>query len=124
MTTEEKLAEMLTTSTGRALCDSGDAYGRHWSRNQKAVELSGLTAVEHFMAQKESVVNFSDCRGELEIEVTHNVFHWLRNRLHYDEVEDEKFCKFADQPEHEDKSWMEIAPVSYTHLTLPTICSV
>ena len=109
MKTEEKLAEMLTTSTGRALCDSGDAYGRNWSRNQKAVKLSGLTAVEHFMAQKESIVEFSDRRGELEIEVTHNVFHWLRNRLHYDEVEDEKFREFGEQPEHEDKSWLEIA---------------
>jgi hypothetical protein len=26
---------MLTESTGRALCDSGDAYGRHWEKNQK-----------------------------------------------------------------------------------------
>tara|TARA_R100001163_G_scaffold29715_1_gene23627 strand:+ start:654 stop:1484 length:831 start_codon:yes stop_codon:yes gene_type:complete len=109
MTTEEMLAAMLTTSTGRALCDSGDAYGRHWSRNQKAVEQSGLTAVEHFMAQKESIVEFSDCQGNLEIEVTHNVFHWLRNRLHYDEVEDEKFREFGEQPDQEDKSWLETA---------------
>jgi|TARA_R110002051_G_scaffold11327_2_gene41361 hypothetical protein len=109
MKTEEKLAEMLTTSTGVAMCDSGDAYSRHWSRNQDAVKLSGLTAVEHFMAQKESIVEFNDCRGELEIDVTHNVFHWLRNRLHYDVLEDEKFREFGEQPEHEDKSWLEIA---------------
>ena len=109
MTTEQKLAEMLTTSTGRALCDSGDAYGRHWSRNQDAVEQSGLTAVDHFMAQKESIVEFSDCRGELEIDVTHNVFHWLKDRLHYDVLEDERFCKFAEQPDQDDKSWQETA---------------
>lgn len=30
---------MLTENTGRALCDSGDAYGRHWERNQnKTIE--------------------------------------------------------------------------------------
>ena len=25
---------MLTENTGRALCDSGDYYGRHWQQNQ------------------------------------------------------------------------------------------
>ena len=28
------LFKMYTTPTGRALGDSGDAYGRHWERNQ------------------------------------------------------------------------------------------
>lgn len=37
--TQNKILEMLLTNTGRALCDSGDAYGRNWERNQaKGVE--------------------------------------------------------------------------------------
>lgn len=32
---EKIVYKLLTTSTGSALCDSGDAYGRHWQRNQK-----------------------------------------------------------------------------------------
>lgn len=32
--TEKVVIEMLTESTGKALMDSGDAYGRHWEQNQ------------------------------------------------------------------------------------------
>ena len=32
---EKLIYKMLITSTGVALMDSGDAYGRHWQRNQK-----------------------------------------------------------------------------------------
>jgi hypothetical protein len=32
---EKVVYKLLTTSTGSALCDSGDAYGRHWQQNQK-----------------------------------------------------------------------------------------
>ena len=33
--TEKLVFSMLQTSTGAALCDSGDAYGRHWEKNKK-----------------------------------------------------------------------------------------
>ena len=33
--TEKVITEMLTESTGKALMDSGDAYGRHWEENQQ-----------------------------------------------------------------------------------------
>ena len=32
--TKTLIFDMMTTSTGKDLCDSGDAYGRHWQRNQ------------------------------------------------------------------------------------------
>lgn len=34
-TIESVIYEMMTTSTGKSLGDSGDAYGRHWQRNQR-----------------------------------------------------------------------------------------
>ena len=32
--TQKMLARMLTENTGRNILDSGDAYGRHWEKNQ------------------------------------------------------------------------------------------
>lgn len=34
MNIKELLYSMLQENTGKALCDSGDAYGRHWQSNQ------------------------------------------------------------------------------------------
>lgn len=34
MKTKQLIFKMLTENTGRALCDSGGAYGRNWERNQ------------------------------------------------------------------------------------------
>jgi hypothetical protein len=33
-TTEQVLIGVLKGNTGRAICDSGDVYGKHWERNQ------------------------------------------------------------------------------------------
>ena len=39
--TKEVITKMLTESTGKANGDSGDAYGRHWERNQKDGIMTG-----------------------------------------------------------------------------------
>ncbi len=31
----KKISEMLKENTGQHMCDSGDAYGRHWEKNQE-----------------------------------------------------------------------------------------
>lgn len=112
-TTEQAIAEQLTEGTGRALCDSGGAYGRNWQRNQKAVELTGGDAVKHFEGLDESTVQFDIYKHgkevnewQPEIAVTHNVYHFLKDRLHYSPAEDEKFLAFAELPENKDESWL------------------
>lgn len=45
---EQYVYEWLQESTGRALCDSGGAYGRHWERNRKL-------DLEKFKAQQATV---------------------------------------------------------------------
>ena len=32
---DKAIVDMITENTGRAMCDSGDAYGRHFEKNQK-----------------------------------------------------------------------------------------
>lgn len=83
--TDQVLAEMLTENTGRHLLDSGGAYGRNWERNQ------GRT-VEDFLAAPPVTL---DARYGY-IDVTLDVFHWLRARLEYDADLDADFLAFAE----------------------------
>jgi hypothetical protein len=71
---------MLVENTGRALCDSGDAYGRAWQRNQGQ-------AVADF--QKRPQVTWD---GE---DWTVDIFHFLTNRLYLDDVCDSYNRRFV-----------------------------
>lgn len=63
---EQTIYEMMTTSTGKALCDSGGANGRHWQRNQK------LT-LDDFKNQPPAILEFWNDYPEMTV----NVFHKL-----------------------------------------------
>jgi hypothetical protein len=66
MTTKELVYSMLIENTGKALCDSGDAYGRNWQRNQ------GKT-IEDFEREPEERIVWN---GNY-LERTVSVFHYL-----------------------------------------------
>ncbi len=76
---------MLTTNTGSALGDSGDAYGRHWQRNQKKT-------MEDF--KKDPSVSIGEITehdtDSKDIQYTISVFHYLTSgSLELDEICDE-----------------------------------
>jgi hypothetical protein len=91
--TRRKLNEMLKENTGIHMLDSGGAYGRHWQRNQE----------RNFEDEPEVFLEFT----ESGIEVTHNLYHWLAERLTYDPEMDDKFQKFSELPENAEKNWFE-----------------
>lgn len=93
-TTEDILKEMLTENTGSHILDSGGAYGRNWSRNQG----------RDFDSEPATVLSFEF--GEMEI--THNIYHWLKERLEYDAYTDALLHKHAEREENKDKDWSEI----------------
>ena len=64
---QERIYQMLTTSTGRHLLDSGDYYGRHWEKNQ-------TRTIEDFLMDPTATL---DEYGDLSI----SVFHHLDNCL-------------------------------------------
>lgn len=98
--TEKAIIAQLIENTGIALCDSGGAYGRNWERNQS----------RKFTDEPESTLEFTLYRdGELGISVTHNVFHWLNERVEYDGDMTRRFKNFARRKLYEDSGWMEIA---------------
>jgi len=88
-TTKDKTAEvlkgMLTENTGTHFMDSGGANGRHWQQNQSV----------DFDAQPETVLTFK--WGYLSI--THNVYHWLKSRLEFNQEIDDAFNDFLDEHE-------------------------
>jgi hypothetical protein len=68
--TDEALLEMLRENCGTHFLDSGGPYGRHWQRNLgRDLEI-----------EPSSVVSLSFG----EIDLTHHVFGWLRERVTYD----------------------------------------
>jgi len=91
--TDKAIIAQLTENTGIALCDSGGAYGRHWERNQG----------RKFVDEPESVLSF-----KYGIEVTHNVFHWLRERVEYDSDMTRLFKAFSRRKKYEDAGWLFI----------------
>lgn len=50
MTIEQTVFDMMTTSTGTHMLDSGGANGRHWQRNQER-------SIEHFLSEPEAVLS-------------------------------------------------------------------
>jgi hypothetical protein len=114
-TTKQIIASMLTENTGRALCDSGGypkydksghyvgstyGYGRAFERNQD-VDFEKLPS---------TTTRFSVRVGRLEIEMEHNVYHWLAQRCEIDTKLDAifhgEFLKEND-PENS-KNWLEL----------------
>ena len=89
--TEAKLIEMLQENTGRHFLDSGDHYGRNWQQNQGV----------NFKAQPEGKLEFWNRKGELDILPTLNVFHFLKERLEYNEELNEQYREFCEREETE-----------------------
>ena len=81
METKDVIIAMLKENTGRHFLDSGGAYGRHWEHNQG----------RDFEKEPESILSLR--YGY--IEVTHNVYHWLVDKLDYNEPMNKLFYGFV-----------------------------
>lgn len=81
---EELVYALLTTNTGRALGDSGDAYGRHWQRNQNKT-------IDDFRNEPEATLEVSHWQewADNDLDVTISLFHKLTSSLDLDELCDE-----------------------------------
>ncbi len=93
-TTEQVLQSMLVENTGSHMLDSGGAYGRNWSRNKG----------RDFEAEPETVLLWE--YGGFEI--THNIYHWLKERIEYQPEVDRQLHEYAEEPGNGDKPWEEI----------------
>jgi len=101
----KKLVELLGTSTGAALCDSGGAYGRHWERNKKFLEAGGnfedlpRVSVHINGSDDEDLKEENDMSNKtFEVEVSINIYHFLYESLLYND-DCAQFNKFLHEYE-------------------------
>lgn len=79
METKQVIIEMMQEGTGKALCDSGDAYGRHWEKNQNIKDFDALPVLEHDYTKGEITDSESICFSV-------NVYHYLNSIFELDGV--------------------------------------
>ncbi len=99
MNLKRRIKAMLTENTGRALCDSGDAYGRNYERNQG----------RKFESEPSCTVEIDSKYNE--INVTFNLYHYLKTYLELNDVTsmlNRKFKRFANQPDNQDAPWLAL----------------
>lgn len=96
-TTEQVLQAMLTENTGRHFLDSGGIYGRHWEANQG----------RDFENEPATLLKFTQVTEDnFWMDVTHNLYHWLRDRLDYDAKMQAQWEAFVEETDPEgDKPW-------------------
>lgn len=90
--TEEVFIDMLKENTGRHMLDSGNFYGRNWEQNQS----------RNFIDEPYCTLSF-----RYGIEVSLNLFHFLKQRLVYNWFLQGQFTRFANSKAHADDSWFE-----------------
>lgn len=101
MSIEDAIIEMLMENTGRAMCDSGDHYGRQWERNQK----QGVDAIKN--APAFSVESFNEHEGSIRC----TTYHYLTKHLDVTPVSEElqrDWAEFAKKSEYDYTSWLTI----------------
>lgn len=80
--TKRVLASMLKENTGMSILDSGSVYGRNWQQNQ----------TRDFDSEPASIF-----RAHYGLMFTHNVYHWLLERVTYDKTMDNLFSEFCEE---------------------------
>jgi hypothetical protein len=87
MNIETKLTDMMQENTGRSILDSGGAYGRNWERNQGV----------DFAKRPEGSLEFYVRGDDVDIMPTLDVFHFLRDRLEYNEELDDRWRAWCEE---------------------------
>lgn len=90
--TERVIFSMLTENTGRHMLDSGGAYGRHWERNRQ----------RDITQDPEATLRFDG--GYIDVRVS--LYHFLRERVEFNDWLDRKFRRWANaNEERKATSW-------------------
>jgi len=80
----ETIQAMLKENTGRAMMDSGGAYGRHWEHNQDVDDFEKTDPVTWDLSTYTNTGSFM--YGETELIVTLSTFHYLVDGLWLDDA--------------------------------------
>lgn len=97
------VATMLTENTGRALLDSGGAYGRNWEQNQG----KDFDRTPPYSLEARTWVSNQDVR-KLELTATIDLYHWMDRNFKYCPTIDRALQRAIKAQKNEDKYEMEI----------------
>jgi hypothetical protein len=95
-TIKQKLIELLTENTGKALCDSGDAYGRNYERNQN---------IDFDKTDRVSFDLYTDSDGNTSIDFSVSLYHFFSEILEINDVTDflnSQYSKWYDSLNDDD----------------------
>lgn len=101
--TKEMILKQLQENTGRAMCDSGDAYGRHWQQNATKT-WEDLTKNSITL---EAWVYTHGPNPELELNGTISLASWMENNLEYWPELQEAYDNFNTEEDDHDLMKME-----------------
>lgn len=113
---DKKLISMLKENTGIHMMDSGGQGNRNWQRNQLidfgkqepfSLNFSILRPFDNVMKRR---LSYGD--GELSIEISRDVFHYLRERLEITERSrslNRNFKNFNRRKDQQDEGWLVVA---------------
>jgi len=96
--TKQIIFSMLTENTGTHMLDSGGDNGRHWQRNQD------LTVETLDKAEAATFDSFELKYGR--ISVTANLYHFLADRLTFDEEKTADLEAFGKSEDHANEPWL------------------
>jgi len=114
--TQQIIIKMLTEDTGRHMLDSGGAYGRHWERNQGRDFDSEPHTTSEFL-----ISTYKD-KSSLDTMITHNIYHWLTERLDYSERIDKIFHWFCNRKSQVDLKWDQNIDNFFNYLKPSSMC--
>lgn len=73
MSTSNLIEQMMVENTGKALCDSGDVYGRNYERNQQnGINKSEISAIDFYLDEENK---------SIELDQTVNIYNFLTKHL-------------------------------------------
>ena len=98
--TNDVILEMLRENTGKSILDSGGDFGRHWQRNR----------ARDFKSEPATTIEFSAYTSHqsdkpvADISVTHNVYHWLQERVVFNPELNQRWLDWRET-EEKDGQW-------------------
>lgn len=118
VTTEQIIVEMLTENTGRGICDSGDAYGRNWQRNQgkSFADQPVVSCTWSTWRDRENPKSGCFDYGTPEMNATVSLYHWMTKCLDFDPEMQKQLDEFAATEDMSDESWLGIQEHFAAHL--------
>ena len=95
------LEKMFVENTGKAMCDSGEYYGRNYERSQ-------IKHPKHGPHSEFSVSMYGKEQEHIDFNYVLSTYHFCEERLSFESNLDRQWLRFANKPENKDVGWLQL----------------